>query len=124
MLSGMVLALTPLFQNLLYKSGFVYFFEKLVAYVNFLFGNGASPYIPSFQNLTPALDQDVDSFTSTDFEDLLVFTLDALELLWQDVNLVIEICGDNVFALGLGVLSLGSLTLLSRKVFSTKRLKR
>lgn len=53
---------------------------------------------------TNSLDRDVDFSSSTDFEDLLVFTLDALELLWQDVNLLVELCGDN--ALGLGFLGL------------------
>jgi hypothetical protein len=55
------------------------------------------------QSLLFSFDRDLDFFTSTDFEDLLVFTLDVLELLWQDVNLLIELCGENAFFVGLGL---------------------
>lgn len=69
-------------------------------------------------------DKDLDLFSSTDFEDLLVFTLDALELIWQDVNLVVDLCGDNLFAVGAGVFATGSAFLLYRKAFSLKKIKR
>lgn len=64
-------------------------------------GSGLAP-TPTAPDFTPSLDRDLDFFSSTDFEDLLVFSLDALELLWQDVNLLVELCGEN--ALGLGFL--------------------
>lgn len=81
---------------------------------------GTEPMLPALaESSVNSLDRDVDFFASTDFEDLLVFTLDALELLWQDVNLLVELCGDN--ALGLGFLGL---SWVSRRVFSAKRLKR
>jgi hypothetical protein len=74
-------------------------------------------------SLASSFDRDLDFFSSTDFEDLLVFTLDVLELLWQDVNLLVELCGDNAFFLGAG-LGLTGFTWLSKKVFSIKRFKR
>lgn len=85
---------------------------------------GLSPAILSGQDSILSADRDIDLFSSTDFEDLLVFTLDALELIWQDVNLVVDLCGDNLFALGAGAFAGGSAFLYSRRVFFTKRLKR
>jgi len=69
-------------------------------------------------------DKDLDLLSSTDFEDLLVFTLDALELVWQDVNLVVDLCGDNLFVMGVGVFATGSAFLLYRKAFALKKTKR
>jgi len=74
-------------------------------------------------SLTSSFDRDLDFFSSTDFEDLLVFALDALELLWQDVNLLVELCGDNAFLLGAGLGVMG-FSWISKKVFSVKRFKR
>ncbi len=86
-------------------------------------GGLSSASLPGQDSLFSA-DKDIDLFSSTDFEDLLVFTLDALELIWQDVNLVVDLCGDNLFALGVGALVGGSAFLYSRRVFFTKRFKR
>jgi hypothetical protein len=87
-------------------------------------GEGLFSKIFPGQDHILSADKDLDLFSSTDFEDLLVFTLDALELVWQDVNLVVDLCGDNVFALGVGALATGSAFLLSRKAFSLKKVKR
>ena len=85
---------------------------------------GLSPAILPGQDSILSADRDIDLFSSTDFEDLLVFTLDALELIWQDVNLIVDLCGDNLIALGAGVFASGSAFLYSRRVFFTKRFKR
>ena len=86
-------------------------------------GGLSSVSLPGQDSVLSA-DKDIDLFSSTDFEDLLVFTLDALELIWQDVNLVVDLCGDNLFALGAGALVGGSAFFYSRRVFFTKRFKR
>lgn len=78
--------------------------SALSAFVGSGFSGALAPASASGSAPANSLDRDVDFFSSTDFEDLLVFTLDALELLWQDVNLLVELCGDN--ALGLGFLGL------------------
>jgi hypothetical protein len=75
------------------------------------------------QSLISSFDRDLDFFSSTDFEDLLVFTLDVLELLWQDLNLLVELCGENAMFLGLGLGCVG-FSWISKKVFATKRLKK
>ena len=77
MLGGVLLPVSALVASAAWRA----LRSRLAAWVGSgLPGSGLVP-TPTTPDFTPSLDRDLDFFSSTDFEDLLVFSLDALELL-------------------------------------------